>query len=83
MTRAMSRVVELRATLARCEARARQAERALHTFAGAADLTQPAAIRRHSQLRSAWLRALRDVTWVREALERALDLDRIRVGTDA
>lgn len=66
----MSRTDELRATLARCEDRARYAERELERYTVDADLRDAEQERRRRKLKNQWELAARDLEWCREQLGR-------------
>jgi hypothetical protein len=72
----MSRAIELRAMLARCEDRARHAQSAFDAFLTNFDPSNSAQLARRQQLSNAVERAERDCEWAKEQLERALDRER-------
>jgi hypothetical protein len=77
----MSRAIELRAMLARCEARVRHAQSAFDAFLNNFDSSNAAQLSRRQQLSNALERAERDCEWAKEQLERALDRERVELGT--
>jgi chromosome segregation ATPase len=69
----MSRVDQLRATLARCRDRMAYCERQLSDFAKSADMSEPQQQRALEKLRSDLRRAESDVSWLQKQLDDLMD----------
>jgi hypothetical protein len=77
----VSRAAQFRDALARCQERARRAQNALDVFLTNFDPNNAAQLARRQQLSNALERAERDCEWAKEQLERALDRERVELGT--
>jgi hypothetical protein len=77
----MNRASQLRDALARCQDRARRAQSAFDAFLNNFDSSNAAQLSRRQQLSNALERAERDCEWAKEQLERALDRERVELGT--